>query len=116
MAMQRADTIAEIASLSAEADIFLNFQDPCTRYTARAPRSLGADGFAITIAGNCSGLDAKPNIEVHVRPTEAGWAIVNLKDPTEPTSDLLSAFARYRAEMRAPRDSAGNDTSRSGSA
>jgi hypothetical protein len=116
IAMQRADTIAEINSLSAEADIFLNSQDPCTRYTARSPRSLGAEGFAITIAGNCSGLDTKPNIEVRVRSQKAGWAIVTLKDPTDPTYDLLSAFAHYRSEMLAPHDSAGKDTWRTGSA
>jgi hypothetical protein len=116
IAMQRADTVAEISSLSAEADIFLNSQDPCTRYTARSPRSLGAEGFAITIAGNCSGLDTKPNIEVRVRPQKGGWSIVTLKDPTDPAYDLLSAFAHYRAEILAPHDSAGKDTSRAGSA
>jgi len=116
IAMQRADTIAEINSLSAEADIFLNSQDPCTRYTARSPRSLGAEGFAITIAGNCSGLDTKPNIEVRVRPQNGGWEIMTLKDPTDPAYDLLRAFAHYRAEMLAPHDSTAKDTSRAGSA
>ena len=114
--MQRADTIAEIAGLSAETDIFLNSQDPCSRYTARAPRSLGTDGFAIIVAGNCGGPDARPNIEVRVRPLETGWTIVTPTDSTEPTYDLLSAFARYRAEMLTRRDSAGKDTSRASSA
>lgn len=115
LAMQHADTIAEIASLSAEADVFLNSQDPCSRYTARAPRALGTAGFAIAVAGDCGGLDRAPNIEVLVRPRGAGWEIVNLKDPRDASYDLLSAFAHYRADMSAPRDSPGKDTAHVGS-
>jgi hypothetical protein len=116
IAMQRADTAAEIASLSAEADLFLNSQDPCARYTAGTPRYLGAEGFLIPVAGSCGGLETKPNVAVHVRQDGGRWVIVNVKDPADSKFDLLGALARYRAEMLSPQDSAGKDTSHAGSA
>lgn len=97
VAAQRADTIPEIASLSAEFDVFLNSQDPCPRYTARSPRSLGGNRVAVVVAGDCAGLDTRPNLEVELRRTEAGWKIENVKDPTNPSFDLLSALVRYHA-------------------
>jgi hypothetical protein len=118
VALQRADTIPEIASLSAEADVFLNSQDPCEHYTARSPRAAGGDTLAIVVAGDCGGPATLSNIEVYVRPKGGGWQIENLKDPTNPSFDLLGAFARYRAEQTAPAapDSVRRDTSRSGTA
>jgi hypothetical protein len=97
IAAQRADTVPEIASLSAEADVFLNSQDPCPRYTARSPRPLGGNKLAVVVAGDCGGLDTRPNLEVELRATGAGWQIENIKDPTNPSFDLLSALVRYHA-------------------
>jgi hypothetical protein len=97
VAAQRADTVPEIASLSAEADVFLNSQDPCPRYSARSPRPLGGNRLAVVVAGDCGGLDTQPNLEVELRPTGAGWQIENIKDPTNPSFDLLGALVRYHA-------------------
>ncbi|HEX7981866.1 MAG TPA: hypothetical protein VF461_24895 [Gemmatimonadaceae bacterium] len=96
VAAQHADS-TQIASLSAEGDIFLNSQDPCEYYTARPASTSGAGAFAVIVAGNCEGLDAKPNIEVYVRHTATGWQIEDIKDPTQPEYDLLSALVRYHA-------------------
>jgi hypothetical protein len=101
VAAQHADS-TEIASLSADGDIFLNSQDPCEHYTARPAKAAGPDAFAVIVAGNCEGLDGKPNIEVYVRHTAGGWRIENIKDPTQPGYDLLGALVRYHAaESRA---------------
>jgi hypothetical protein len=118
IAAQRADTIPEIASLSAEADVFLNSQDPCSRYTARSPTALSGNRFSVVVAGDCSGLDAQPNLEVELRPTGSGWQIENIKDPTNPSFDLLSALVRYHAAQGRPgaADSVSRDTSRTGTA
>jgi hypothetical protein len=102
LAAQRADTIAEIASLTAEADVFLNSQDPCPRYTARAPRPMAGGRFAIPVAGNCGDLETKPNIEVVVRPAGSGWQIENIKNPTDPSYDLTGALVRYHAHDGTP--------------
>ena len=101
VAAQHADS-TEIASLSAEGDIFLNSQDPCEHYTARPARASGPGAFAVIVAGNCEGLAAKPNIEVSVRHAATGWLIENIEDPTEPEYDLLSALLRYRATESRP--------------
>lgn len=97
IAAQRADSVAEIASLSSEADVFLDYQDPCPHYTARPPRATGPGRFAVLVAGDCAGLDVRPNLEVHVRSTPMGWQIQNIKDPTNPSFDLLGALVRYHA-------------------
>jgi hypothetical protein len=102
MAVQLADTIAEIVSLSAEEDVFLNSQDPCPRYVAGRPRPTGAATFAVLVAGSCAGLDARPNIEVHVSSSTAGWRIENIRDPTNRSFDLLSALLRYHADAAKP--------------
>ena len=102
IAAQRGDTVGEVASLSAEADLFLNSQDPCPRYTALTPRPMGRNRLVVRVAGNCSGLDAKPNIEVELRPVGPGWQIENLKDPTDPAFDLTDALRRYHAPAGAP--------------
>jgi hypothetical protein len=118
VATQRADTIAEIASLSAEADIFLNSQDPCPHYVAGRPRATGVGSYAVSVAGDCSGLNARPNIEVHVRAGQAGWHIENITDPTDRSFDLLGALLRYHIEQgkAGPQDAAGRDSSQSGTA
>ena len=102
IAIQRADTVAEIASLTAEADVFLNSQDPCDRYVARTPRHVGGDTLAVVVAGTCSGLDKRPNIEVLVRPSGASWQIENIKDPERPSFDLVAALKQYHVEAAAP--------------
>ena len=102
IAAQRADTVGEIASLSAEADIFLNSQDPCPRYTAQTPRTIGSARVVVRVAGNCNGLDARPNIEVELRPAGTGWQIDNIKDPTDPAFDLTNALRRYHAPEVVP--------------
>ena len=118
VAAQRADTAPEIASLSAEADVFLNSQDPCPRYSARSPRTLAGNRLAVVVAGDCGGLDARPNLEVELRPRGASWRIENIKDPTNPSFDLLSALERYHAAEARPgiTDSVGRDASRRGTA
>jgi hypothetical protein len=118
IAAQRADTIPEIASLSAEADVFLNSQDPCPRYTAGAPRPLEGGRFAVLVVGNCNDLETKPNIEVVLRPVGVGWQIENIKDPTNPSYDLTGALVRYHTQdgSAAAADSVRSDSSRNGTA
>jgi hypothetical protein len=72
----------------------------------------------VSVAGDCAGLGARPNIEVHVRSDVAGWHIENLTDPTNRTFDLLGALIRYQAEQKDAdlRGTAGRDSSRSGTA
>jgi hypothetical protein len=72
------------------------------RYKARAPRPLEGGRFAVLVAGNCSDLETKPNIEVVLRPAGAGWQIENIKDPTHPSYDLTGALVRYHARMGLP--------------
>jgi len=103
VAMQRADTVAEIASLSAEADVFLNSQDPCAHYRAQAPRIGPGGAYAVVVAGDCGNLSAQPNLEVHVRNGGSGWRVENITDPTDSTFRLVQALIRYRADQ----DSAG---------
>ena len=82
VAAQHADTIAEINSVSAESDIFLNSQDPCEHYTTQGVTSAGPGAFAVTVAGDC-GQDRRPNIEVYVRQRGSSWQIENVKDPAK---------------------------------
>ena len=118
IAAQRADTTGDIVSLTAEADAFLNAQDPCAHYTAQPPRPLAGGRVAVRVAGDCSGLDAKPNLEVELRPAGTGWQIENIKDPTDPTFDLVRALRRYHEPDAVPgsADSVRRDSARSGTA
>lgn len=109
VAVQRADTVPEIASVSAEADIFLSSQDPCEHYTARPARAAGPDAFAVVVAGNCEGLAAQPNLEVYVRRTTAGWQIENIKDPKQPSYDLVRELVRYHLSDAAVPGTVGSD-------
>jgi hypothetical protein len=108
VAAQRADTIAEIASLSADADIFLNANDPCEHYATQGVTAAGPGVFAVTVAGDC-GEDRRPNIEVYVRKNASGWQIENIKDPTNPSSDLVRDLVQYHQSNPAMPDSVAAD-------
>jgi hypothetical protein len=104
VAAQRADTIAEIASLSSEGDIFLNANDPCEHYAVQGVSAAGPGVFAVSVAGDCV-QDRRPNIEVYVRQSGATWRIENVKDPTEPSRDLVRDLIRYHQSNPAVPDS-----------
>ena len=108
VAAQRADTIAEIASLSAETDIFLNSQDPCEHYATQGVTAAGPGVFAVTVAGDC-GDDRRPHIEVYVRQTGTGWQIENIKDPTDRSRDLVRDLVAYHVTGPAVPDTIGAD-------
>ena len=108
VAAQHADTIAEINSVSAESDIFLNSQDPCEHYATQGVSAAGSGVFAVTVAGDC-GQDRRPHIEVYVRQQRASWQIENIKDPTNPSYDLVKALVRYHLSDPAVPDTVGSD-------
>ncbi len=108
VAAQRADTIAEINSFSADADIFLNANDPCEHYATQGVTAAGPGMFAVTVAGDC-GEDRRPNIEVYVRQNAGGWQIENIKDPTNPSRDLVRDLVQYHMKGPALPDSVGAD-------
>jgi hypothetical protein len=108
VAAQHADTIAEINSVSAESDIFLNSQDSCEHYATQGVSAAGPGVFAVTVAGDC-GQDRRPHIEVYVRQLGNGWQIANIKDPTNPSYDLVKTLVRYHLSDPAVPDSVGAD-------
>lgn len=108
VAAQHADTIAEINSVSAESDVFLNSQDPCEHYATQGVSAAGPGVFAVTVAGDC-GQDRRPHIEVYVRQQGTRWQIANIKDPTNPSYDLVTTLVRYHLSDPAVPDSVGPD-------
>ncbi len=99
---QRADTIAEIASVTAEYDPFLNSQDPCERYEARDAKAI-AGGFAVGIYGTCSNSPPTgPAVLAEVARGPHGWRFVNFRKPSMPDYDLLSQFKKVKTERETP--------------
>jgi hypothetical protein len=99
---QRADTIAEIASVTADYDPFLNSQDPCDRYEARESKPL-ASGFAVAIYGSCANSPPTgPGVVAEVARGAHGWQFVNFRDPSMPDYDLLGQFKKVNREREAP--------------
>jgi hypothetical protein len=108
VAAQRADTSNEIASLSADSDVFLNANDPCEHYATQGVSAAGPGVFAVTVAGDC-GDDRRPTIEVYVRQNGTGWQIENIKDPTNPSYDLVRDLVAFHTKHPALPDSVGSD-------
>lgn len=98
---QRADTVSEIASLSAEADIFLNSQDPCERYQAKSALAAPGGTYAVRVRGDCPPSSGQPEIDVYVRRGHAGWQIANIMDPSG-EFDLVGDLVRYHAGDSSP--------------
>lgn len=116
VAAQRADTVGEIASLSSEADVFLNSQDPCQHYQPGSVRAIAPSAFLVSVHGDCPETSGQGSIEVYVRQGPIGWQIANIKDPNG-SLDLLRDLIQYHAGdslQRAPhapsRDSARHDS------
>src|SRR5476649_718918 len=92
---QRADTIAEVASVTASYDPFLNSQDPCERYEARRAKPI-ATGFAVEIYGLCSNSPPTGSVVAEIARGPHGWQFVNFRDPSMPSYDLLTEFKEQR--------------------